>query len=544
MPSILLHGGSVHSPADPFATAMLVVDDRVAWVGSEGAARAHADGVDELVELDGALVTPAFVDAHVHTTETGLAMDGVDLAGTRSLREALDRLREHARARRGAPVVGTGWDEGEWPEGRAPTSAELDRAAYGAVVYLARVDVHTAVVSGALAAACPGLRDLPGWEPTGLVRRDAHHAARRFSRDTLTASRRSELQRAALRRAAAAGIGCVTELSAPHINGAQDVRALRALLAADPTLPEVLVYWGAEGAVDEAADLGALGAAGDLCVDGTLGSRTAALSRPYDDAPDVRGFRYLDADRATAHVLACTRAGVQAGFHVIGDDAVRIGVQAVARAAERCGLDAVLACRHRLEHVEMLDPDLIPELARLGVVASVQPAFDARWGGQDGMYARRLGRDRALAMNPYAAMSRAGVHLAFGSDSPVTPLDPWAGVRAAAFHRTPGSGLSTRAAFSAHTRGGWRAARVDDAGVLAPGAVASYAVWDVPGELVVQAADERVARWSTDPRAGVPGLPDLGVGVPLPTCLRTVARGRVVHDAGGLAQTSTAERSL
>jgi hypothetical protein len=179
----------------------------------------------------------------------------------------------------------------------------------------------------------------------------------------------------------------------------------------------------------------------------------------------------------------------------------------------------------------MLADDLVPELVRLGVVASVQPAFDALWGGEEGMYARRLGPDRARVMNPFAAMSRAGVQLAFGSDSPVTPLDPWGSVRAAAFHRTPGSGLSARGAFSAHTRGGWRAARVDDAGVLAPGALASYAVWDVHGELVVQAADERVANWSTDPRSGVPGLPDLTPGAALPTCLRTVASGRTVFAA-------------
>jgi hypothetical protein len=530
MTTTLLRRGTVYTPTDPFATAMLVADDRVAWVGSEGAAASHADGVDRVVDLAGALVTPAFVDAHVHTTETGLALDGVDLAGTRSLAEALDRLAAHARARPGTALAGSGWDEGTWPEGRPPTAAELDRATRGAVVYLSRVDVHTAVVSPALVAARPDLRALPGWEGDGLVRRQAHDAARRFSRDTIGSSRRRGLQLAALRRAASVGIGCVTELAAPHINSAEDVQSLRAL-AAEEALPDLLVYWGAEGGVDELPGLGALGAAGDLCVDGTVGSRTAALSAPYLDRPGERGYLYLDQERAVDHVVACTQSGVQAGFHVIGDDAVRVGVEAVARAADRCGLDAVLACRHRLEHVEMLADDLVPELVRLGVVASVQPAFDALWGGEEGMYARRLGPDRARVMNPFAAMSRAGVQLAFGSDSPVTPLDPWGSVRAAAFHRTPGSGLSARGAFSAHTRGGWRAARVDDAGVLAPGALASYAVWDVHGELVVQAADERVANWSTDPRSGVPGLPDLTPGAALPTCLRTVASGRTVFAA-------------
>jgi predicted amidohydrolase YtcJ len=100
-------------------------------------------------------------------------------------------------------------------------------------------------------------------------------------------------------------------------------------------------------------------------------------------------------------------------------------------------------------------------------------------------------------------------------------------------HRTPGSGLSARAAFSAHTRGGWRAAGIDGVGDLVPGAPATFAVWDVAGELVVQVPDERVTGWSTDPRAGVSGLPDLSA--PDPSCRLTVVRGRVVHDARGTA---------
>jgi predicted amidohydrolase YtcJ len=133
-------------------------------------------------------------------------------------------------------------------------------------------------------------------------------------------------------------------------------------------------------------------------------------------------------------------------------------------------------------------------------------------------------------MNPYASMARAGVALAFGSDSPVTPFDPWGTVRAAAFHHNRDERLTVRAAFGAHTRGGWRAVRRDDAGVLAPGAAASLAVWDVAGELTVQAPDERLAAWSTDPRAGVPVLPSLHPDQALPVCRRTYVEGRLIFD--------------
>jgi len=140
-----------------------------------------------------------------------------------------------------------------------------------------------------------------------------------------------------------------------------------------------------------------------------------------------------------------------------------------------------------------------------------------------------VGPERAAAMNPFASMARAGVVLAFGSDSPVTPLDGWGMVRGAVAHHTPDARVSSRAAFSAATRGGWRAAGVDDAGVLAPGMLASFVLWDVPGELIVEAPDERVTAWSTDPRAGVPGLPDLGVDAPTPVCRQTVVRGHTAY---------------
>src|SRR5690606_4541999 len=149
------------------------------------------------------------------------------------------------------------------------------------------------------------------------------------------------------------------------------------------------------------------------------------------------------------------------------------------------------------EHAEMIDAEQIEKLARWGVIASVQPAFDAAWGGPDGMYAARLGGRRAAALNPFAAMASAGISLAIGSDAPVTEMDPGAAVRAAALHRTPEHGIAPRAACAAATRGAWRAGGVRDggAGTLVPGAPADYAIWEA-GELVVAASTASVQRWS------------------------------------------------
>jgi hypothetical protein len=384
------------------------------------------------------------------------------------------------------------------------------------------------LISTALLEHEPGIATADGFEGA-IVRRHAQTLARRAAERSIPERTRREIHRSVLQRAAALGIGAVHEMAAPHINSEDDVRALLALTAQE-ALPDVVAYWGEAGleGVRRAQSLGAAGAAGDLTVDGSLGSRSAGLGEPYADDPATSGQLYLDVDAATEHVVACTQAGLQAGFHCIGDAAVRIAITAIANAAERCGEEAIVAARHRLEHVEMIFPALIDEMARLGVVASVQPAFDAMWGGDDGMYAARLGRQRAATLNPFAAMARAGVGLAFGSDSPVTPLGGWEAVRAAAFHHNPEHRMSVRGAFLAATRGGWRAANVDDAGALVAGMVATYAVWD-GGNPVVQ-PPEGAAETTAVRRSDTPGLPDIAPGSPLPQCLQTAVRGRIVFE--------------
>jgi predicted amidohydrolase YtcJ len=509
----LLRGGRVRAGDGSPATALLTDGTVVAWLGRDDEADGLRDSADVVVDLDGALVTPAFVDAHVHTTSTGLVLDGLDLTGCRSLAEALDQVRRFAGRRPVSGVLlGHGWDETRWPEHRPPTRAELDRAAGDHAVYLTRVDVHSAVASSALVATLPEVAGLDGWSSDGPLTRDAHHAARAAALDRVSPDQRERAQRATLRRCAELGIGLVHELGGPEISSPSDFASVLGL-AADPDAggPDVVGYWGERGGVERARELGALGAAGDLFADGALGSHTAYLREVYADLDD-RGAGYLTAAQVRDHVVACTAAGLQAGFHVIGDAALDTVLAGFTEAAQVVGVAGIRAARHRLEHAEMTDAGHLATMARLGLVASVQPVFDALWGGPAGLYVERLGVDRAAPMNPFAAMAAAGIALALGSDSPVTPLGGWGAVRAAVEHRTAGSGLTTAMAFAAHTAGGWYAAGVDDGGVLAPGRPATYAVWAV------------------DEPDGSLGLPELGGGRPDPVCVRTVVRGRTVHD--------------
>ncbi|WP_214365294.1 amidohydrolase [Pseudonocardia sp. H11422] len=511
MTRTLLIGVQVLDPdAGPATAALETVGGRISWVGSAADARDRARSGEpvEVHTYDGGVVAPAFVDAHVHATASGLLVDGLDLAGARSPRDVLDAVAARAAARPGAVIWGHGWEENRWSPARPPARAELDRAAGGVPVYLSRIDVHSALASSALLDRAAAAVGAPGWSADGPLSADAHHHVRRAALAAIDRTQRRAAQQAFLADAAARGVAVVHECAGPDISGRDDLADLLAL----GTGVEVVGYWGepvatAAQARGLLAATGARGLAGDLFVDGSLGSRTAALRAPYADAPGCTGNRYLDAATIGTHLAACSAAGVQAGFHVIGDAAADLVLDGLADAARAVSPAVVRAARHRLEHLEMVDPDQAARLAGLGVVASVQPAFDAAWGGPSGMYAARLGPARAATMNPFATLHTAGVTLAFGSDSPVTPVDPWGTVRAAATHTNPASAIGPDVALGAHTAGGYRAAGTDDpaAGRLVAGAPASYTVWDGVGPLDGVTATAR--------------------------CLRTVHRGRVLFEA-------------
>jgi hypothetical protein len=219
---------------------------------------------------------------------------------------------------------------------------------------------------------------------------------------------------------------------------------------------------------------------------------------------------FVTVEQVRDHLVDCAGQDMQGGFHAIGDAAIATVVDGFAAAAAAVGVDRLRAARHRVEHAELMDKRLIAAFVEYGIVASVQPAFDRLWGGAKQMYAQRLGVPRALESNPFGALHGVGVALAFGSDSPVTPLDPWGSVRAATRHFNPVHRMSPKAAFAAHTRGGWRAVHRDTEGVLVPGAPATFAVWAVDGDLTG-------------------GLPDLAQDS-TPTCRRTVLRGETIYE--------------
>jgi predicted amidohydrolase YtcJ len=515
---VIFVGGRIYAPDHPGATAVVTDGGLISYVGSDEEARRSAPRQAE-VDLHGRLLTPAFVDAHVHLIQTGQVMAGLGLHHVRSRDDAVQRVAAYARHHPDARVIiGHGWDERAWPEPLPPTRTELDRAAGGVAVYLARVDVHSAVVSSTLLDQLPGVSEAVGYRPDGLLTREAHHLCRGSLDRLFTDQQRRSAARVALQAAAAQGVATVHELCGPHLGPIEDLTRVREV-AAELGMG-ITSYWGelaTEPIIEWAQQAGVVGLAGDLCIDGALGSRTASLRERYTDA-ETCGARYLSEQQIADHVIACTRAGLQAGFHCIGDDGVAAAVSGLRRAAETLGARRIRAARHRLEHVEMITDRDIATLADLGVVASMQPAFDAAWGKPGELYEQRLGPRRAHAMNRLSTLERSGVPLAFGTDSPVTPIAGWATVRAAVHHWQPRERLSVFAAFDAGSRGAHWAALADNAGTIQPGALASLAIWDVgSGELEGPAPLPRV-----DTTA-------------LPTCVATISAGRLIYQSEELA---------
>jgi predicted amidohydrolase YtcJ len=489
------------------ARALLIRGKRVVWVGDDPAlAPPHGDRLD----LAGCVVTPAFVDAHVHLTPTGITLAGLDLSGVRSAEEMLHALRTYAEQHTGRVVWGHGYDTHDLV-GRLPTPDELTEAARGRAVYLSRVDGHSCLVDRVTLSAAPlarahGIeRDGEG-RPTGMLKREANHIVRRWSVGAMSDTELHAAREVAARQAARLGITAVHEMGGPDIMGMDDFDAWRL----EPWPVEVVPYWGGLDlgfAVER--DLRQVG--GDLLLDGSLGSHTAALCAPYADTDDA-GQLELDDETLTEFFLEATHAGIQVGVHAIGDAAIRQAVRCWQAVDDRVPDHLEGATRrlhHRLEHAEVMPPDLIDDVADLGLVVSGQPAFETAWGGPSGMYARRLGAERVRWTNPYRALADRGVNLAFGSDANVTPLDPWGGVHAAEVRAHAEHAITRLEAVSSSTLGGRNAARQERyVGVIRAGMRADLAVWE--GD-PFRAEDPRGTR-----------------------CVLTLHRGRVTHGTAPL----------
>ena len=477
MTTTLFCGGKFVTLAQPAIVDWVLIEGPsivATGVGDEPAA-------DRRVDVDGATVVPAFCDAHVHLPATGLYAAGLDLRGERSARRIVEALAARAVAKESVLFGGNFED----PLDEPLVGADLDAAVGDRPALLARADMHSCVVSTALLRELD-LDDLEGVDrdedarPTGYLREQAAGRAWRWFERTLPASQ----QRAALATAAevaySRGVASVHEMYVVEWRGWSSLELVTEMLV---ELALDVVVYVATLELSKVIDMGLPRIGGDLFLDGSFGSHTAWMSEPYLSQPPPgtpsQGISYVDDAELVAFFTAAQRADLQVGVHAIGDAAIEQAIAAWERVAGTEGAERVRAGAHRIEHFECSSDDHMRRAAALGLNASVQPAFDRLWGGTDGMYARRLGRERAARMDRFSSMLRAGMAIGAGSDSTVTPLDPFLQMAALRAHHVGDERLDAATALRAHTVGSHRLARRGTTrGTMRSGAPADLVVLD------------------------------------------------------------------
>jgi hypothetical protein len=225
-----------------------------------------------------------------------------------------------------------------------------------------------------------------------------------------------------------------------------------------------------------ARDLGLPYIGGDVFLDGSIGSRTAAFGRPYADEGGCGALRFND-DQLLAYFAQSEGLGIGAGVHAIGDAAIEQCIRVWERVL--AGKPSPRGSRHFIEHFEFATAEHIDACSRMGIYLSMQPQFDELWGGVGGMYDVRLGTERMRAMNAFARIEAAGGVLCGGDDSPVCPLDPLAGMQACVDHHEPCERLAPQRALAMYTVNAARFGYAEhQTGNLAPGLAADLVVLD------------------------------------------------------------------
>lgn len=480
------------------ATAIAVGAQEIVAVGNDATILRLKQPGTELVDLKGAFVMPGINDAHVHMAYAGQNKLAVDLTGSASLADMLRRVSAAAdQALPGQWLLGGGWDHTLWTRQTLPTRQDLDAVSKGHPAFFIRVDGHIAVANSAALALSGVTKQTPSppgsqfdhdayGELTGIVREGRALDMIQQHVPPPTHEMRRQAIVLAIDDAAAHGVTSVQDNSSwddflvyqeLEREGRLKVRITEWLRFDDPvTLLEA--HRAAQPAADRMLRTGMLKG----FMDGSLGSRTAALLAPYADDPGNSGLPRYQQAQLDAMTRERVAAGFQIGFHAIGDRAVEMALNAFAAAARNVA--DFSAKRERIEHSQVVEPQDIPRYKALGVVASMQPSHlltDMNWAEA------RLGPQRARNAYGWKAFLDAGVPLAFGTDYPVEPINPFRGIYAGVTRSNeagtrsyfPQDKLTIGQVLLAYTQGSAYAEFSDTyKGRLAPGYVADFVVLD------------------------------------------------------------------
>ena len=397
-------------------------------------------------DAGGRTLLPGLIDAHGHVMGLGLGAMRLDLTGTSSIADLQQRLRAYAAANPNAPwILGRGWNQEHWPQRRMPTAADLDAAVRDRPVWLVRVDGHAAVANSA-AMRIAGVTRATPTPAGGKIEKDARgnptglfiDAAEDLVASKIPAPTR-EQREAALARAQelmlASGLTAVADMG----TSAEDWAVMADAARLQRLNVRIISYSAGLEPLPQIAPNGPTPWLGSdrlrlvgvkIYGDGALGSRGAWLKQPYADQPDTRGLQFLQDDELMRQLTTAAQAGLQPAVHAIGDAAN----EQVIRAYEQLGRTYTGDRRWRIEHAQVVDPADIPRLAPAGIIASMQPIHQV---SDRTMAEARLGPHRLTGAYAWQSIARSGGRLAFGSDFPVEPTNPFLGLSAAVSRQDP-----------------------------------------------------------------------------------------------------------
>jgi predicted amidohydrolase YtcJ len=476
--------------------ALAVADGKVVFIGSNEITQKLKGPKTQVIDLGGHFVMPGFNDAHVHLGSGGFEKLNVDLVGCKSLDEMKQRIA--ARAKTAGPgewVVGRGWDHTLWAEQKTPTRADIDGVTGGHPAIFNRVDGHIAIANSAalkaagITAQSPDPhggkidRDEKG-EPTGILRETAMGAV--FSKiPPPSQAQRRRAAELALEDAARWGI-----TSAQDNSDWEDFLTYEQMEKEGKLTLRISEWLPFDAPVAELEKHRAHHPHGDSMLhttmlkgfmDGSLGSRTAAMLAPYDDDPKNAGIPRYEQDPLNQKAAERSKAGFQLGFHAIGDRGARMALDAFAFALANSGRKDT---RFRIEHDQVIAPEDFKKFKDLGVIASVQANHlltDMNWAEA------HIGPERARHSYPWKEFLNNGIPLAFGTDYPVEPITPFRGLYAAVTRKNeagnreyyPEQKLTIQEAIAAYTTGSAYAEFAEqEKGQLLPGMLADFIVLD------------------------------------------------------------------
>jgi predicted amidohydrolase YtcJ len=466
-------------PGTPESDAILIEDGKITAMGGSREIEARCKALGGRVILLGQNVAvPGLHDCHVHMMGTGLNSLGIDMYDCASVADVLDKVAEAAKAYpENRWVFGKRLDESRLKEGRPPTAAELDAVAPGHSVYIVDRGWHYTLVNTrafemfGLTPDTQGVRRDAGRKINGRLHDQANAKAKMAFFELQDAEQRAAAFTFTAEEAARKGVTTLHAQEGGALFADSDIPILTELSAKLPV--RVVLYWATEDH-RKILDAGLRWWGGDILLDGSIGSRTAAFEAPYSDDPSTSGYLHYSDARVREFMVTALENGLQVAFHAIGQLAVRQAMDSLEYALSAC---PVQDHRTRIEHFGFPDISDVERAARLGAVISTQPSFTYLRGGPGTVYNQRLGDARERAGYPLRRFLDAGLVVGGGSDSDVTPIDPVLGMHAAVNPPYPENGVTPYEALAMFTIEAAKTAFEEDVkGSLRPGKLGDVTV--------------------------------------------------------------------